>query len=162
MSYDGSIREFPFKEPNQRKQGHFLFCCSSVLRSLVVGGEPSDVAYSDGVGVMPLAVRSYFYNIAPCCHSTVSVDDVVIPYGFESSLLMPSSDVLDGEILSFGSCRAMDDNLVYFSHAFEFYLILLCKKLIIRHLYVPFKKRNISKYSFKKTIPLVTSRQVVD
>ena len=161
MSDDGSIREFPFKEPNQRKQGYLLLCSASILRSLVVGGEPSDVAYSDGVGVMPLAVRSYFRNIASCCHSTVSVDDVVIPNGFESPLLMPSSDVLDGEILSFGSSRAMDDNLLDFSHAFEFCLILLCKKMIIRHLYVSLLKRNISKFSFKKTILFVTSRQVV-
>ena len=122
MSYDGGIRKFPFEESYQRQKRHLLFRCSGVLRRAVVGGEPSDVADADGVGVMPFAVRSYLCNVATCGHRPIAVDDVVIPDSLEAPLFVPSSDVLHGEVLSFGSCRAMDDNLVYFSHDFRFSL----------------------------------------
>ena len=82
----------------------------------------NDVADADRVSVMPFAVRSYFCNVAICGHCPIAVDDVVIPDSLEAPLLVPSSDVLHGEVLSFGSSRAMDDNLVDFSHDFGFSL----------------------------------------
>ena len=78
MSYDGSIRKFPFEETYQRQKRHLLFRRSCVLRRAVVGGEPSDVADADRVSVMPFAVRSYFCNVATCGHRPVAVDVVAV------------------------------------------------------------------------------------
>ena len=101
MSYYGSIRKFPFEESCQRQKRHLLFRRSCVLRRAVVGGEPSDVADADGVGVMPFAVRSYLCNVATCGHRPVAVDDVVIPDSLEAPLLVPSSDVLHDSVLPY-------------------------------------------------------------
>ena len=78
MSYDGSIRKFPFKEFNERQKCHFLFRCPGVLRRAVVGGEPSDVADADRVGIVTATTGSSDVFWTGGLDGAVDGDDVVV------------------------------------------------------------------------------------
>lgn len=52
----------------------------------------------------------------PFMDTTVAIDYEVIAYRAETSLFMPSSDVLDGEVLAVGRGGAMDDDFSNGTH----------------------------------------------
>lgn len=93
-----------------------LFWCASVLGRLVVGGESTDVADADAVGVVSLAVCADQLYRATFVYRAVEVDDVVIANLGEATLTMPAVDVSDGEGLALRSGGAMDDDSVNLSH----------------------------------------------
>lgn len=85
-----------------------------------VGGQPTDIADSYGIGVVSLAVRSHLCERSAKMHRAIAVDDEVISDGCKSSLPVPAVDVSRGEVLAFRRGRAMDDDKGYAAHSFEF------------------------------------------
>ena len=116
MPTDGCGREFCSQLFEEVEHCLLLLGCASVLWCLVVGGKSTDVADSNAVGVVSLAVCAYQLYRATFVDSAVEVDDVVVTDLGEATLTMPAVDVSDGERLAFGCGGAMDDDVSDFSH----------------------------------------------
>lgn len=63
-------------------------------------------------------MRPDFGNGSAGVDCAVKVDNKVVANTAETSLTMPTVDVLNGERLALGRGGAMDDKLVNFSHGF--------------------------------------------
>ena len=118
MPMYGCIRELRLQLFEQRGKCLLLFRCASVLRCLAISGQSTDIADTDRVFVVPalLAVGTLLRQRATRVGASVAIDHVVIAYRAELPGLVPSCDVLDGEVLALRRGRAMDDDFVDAAH----------------------------------------------
>ncbi len=70
----------------------------------------TDVADSDAVSVVGCSMCAYLCFGSACMDATIAIDDPVITDALPASILVPSVNVLDGEVLALGCRGAMDDN----------------------------------------------------
>ena len=115
MATDTAARVLLQELVHQLSHGSLLLGRSGVLAmvsAILAFGRfaTTDVADADAVGVVALHMGTYLRFGAACMDATIAIDDVVVPYLAESPRAVPSVDVLDGEVLAFGSRGAMDDN----------------------------------------------------
>ena len=115
MAVDGGIRELTQQLSHQLLHRHALQQCTSV-GGFAVLIQATFIADADGIGVVPLTVRTDLFNRSPCVDGTRLVNDEVIADGLEASLLVPTGDSSYIRLLSRASSSAMDDNLVNASH----------------------------------------------
>lgn len=78
--------------------------------------EATDVADTDGVGVVTLAVGTWLGERASLVDAAVQIDDVVVADASEATGTVPLVDVGDGEGLAFLRRTAVDDDFVNCPH----------------------------------------------
>lgn len=115
MSVNFCVGVFFAQAAQQHEQCLALLRGARVLGCLAVSGYAADVADANGAGVMPRAVRTDFAFWATGVHRAVTIDHMVIADGTEATLLVPSGDVVHGEVLALGRGSAVDDDFSYLS-----------------------------------------------
>ena len=109
-------RELCFKSDQQQHQRLLLLQCSGVLRLPSVCSQAANVAHTDGVGVVTLAMRPHLGQWPPLMDAAVTVDDVMVADGLEATLLVPPCDVVDGVVLAIWRGRAVHYDFVNRPH----------------------------------------------
>lgn len=88
-----------------------------VLGLLAVSGAAADIADADRVCVVALGVGADFLNRSPTVDGAVEIDnEVIADVAPAVAFDMPLADLLDREMLAFGSGSAMDNDFVNLSH----------------------------------------------
>ena len=121
MAVDGGVGEHLAQGVEQQQQAAALFRRARVLGESSVGGEASDVADAYAGGVVAAAMSSYLGDRAAYLNASVEQYDVVVAYGSETLLTVPTVDVGGGERFALASGGAMDYDFVNLSHFLLFY-----------------------------------------
>ena len=116
MSVDGGIGKLRPELAKERKQRRLLSCGACVLGCLAVGGETTDIADADGVGIMTFAVCANLFERSARVDAAVKVNHIVVADAVETTLAVPAVDVGDGEGLVFCGRRTVDNDVVYLAH----------------------------------------------
>lgn len=118
VSADAGFRvELP-QVDEQIEQCCLLLECARVLHRLAVGRHATDVADTDGVCVVAVAVGTDDVHVASRLDMAVAVDDVVVAdvapavAALRLGRGVPASDVRHGVVAAFRCGGAMDDDLV--------------------------------------------------
>ena len=90
--------------------------CAGISRFNGVSIQPANVAYANGVGVVPQTVSTNVINRAAGMDGAVQIDYVVVAYGVEAAGAVPAVQVLDGEVAAGGCGTAVDYYLCYLSY----------------------------------------------
>lgn len=122
MAVDSGAWVLPSKGLNECPEGIFLCRGAGVLRA-AVGGEASDVADADGVGVVAGAVGSDHLGRAALLDGPVKPDDVMVANHLEAPVFVPAVDVGSGEVLALGGGGTVDDEFSDLSHRKNFLAI---------------------------------------
>ena len=116
MPMQGGTWELAVQHVEQTSQSLPLVCRLGVFWGPPILGDPTDIADSDAVGIMPFAVSPYHCKRPSCMADPITVNHIVIANGLEALLAMNSGQLLYAKVLPFGRCRAMDDDFVNPSH----------------------------------------------
>ena len=119
MAMDGGIGKLRPELSKEREQRRLLRCGACVLGCLAVGGETTDIADADGVGIVTFAVCANLFERSARVDAAVKVNHIVVADAVETTLAVPAVDVGDGERLVLGGGGTMDDDVVYFAHEFR-------------------------------------------
>ena len=115
MAVDRGTREALPQFTDQRQQRCLLGGGAGVL-GLALAVKPADIADADGMGIVALAVGTGFLEGAALVDRPVEVNNVVVADVRELALQMPLADLLDGNLLPFPRCGAVDNDLIDASH----------------------------------------------
>jgi hypothetical protein len=102
----------------QALKGEFLCRSPSIFRSFPIFRHTTDVTDPNRINVVSGTMRSNLSFWSAVMDFTVAVDNVVIPDSDELPLLMPTSDVSDGEVFPFRRSGAVNNDFSNLSHAF--------------------------------------------
>ena len=116
MTMDSGIGKLRPELAKERKQCRLLLLGACVLGCLAVGGETTDIADADGVGIVTFAVCANLFKRSARVDAAVKVNHIVIADAIETSLAVPAVNVGDGEGFVLCGCRTMNDDVVYLSH----------------------------------------------
>ena len=75
-----------------------------------MGIEATDVAHTDAMGVMPMAMRAHAVVKSASIDRPVQVNHIMITYALPSTRLVPAVDVVDGHLHSRWCGGAVDDD----------------------------------------------------
>ena len=100
---------------DEGKQGCLLGRGAGVF-GLAVSVKPSDITNAYRMGIVALAVGTGFLEGSALVDRPVEVNHIVVADVRELALQMPLSDLLDGNMLPFPSCGAVDNDLIDASH----------------------------------------------
>lgn len=90
--------------------------CACVFRFLIAV-EATDITYSDGVFVMPIAVCALHVNRSALMDAAVKIDEIVIADVLPSIMIhMIVADGFNGCFFIWNGSSAMDDDFIYCSH----------------------------------------------
>ena len=115
---DRCFRKALFQVLQQALKGEFLCRCPSIFRSFPIFRHSTDVADADRVNIVSGTMCPNLRLRSAVMDFTVALDYVVIPDSDELPLLMPTSDVSDGEVFPFRRSGAVNNDFSYLSHAF--------------------------------------------
>ena len=119
MAMNGGFRVLQVQLPQEFFQRSLLLWRARVLWCLAIGGHATDIADAYAVSVMAGAVCTDLSDGTASMDRPVAVYHIMIPDILEASGEMPLPDLSDGEIFSFRSGRAVDDEFCDFSHVSE-------------------------------------------
>ena len=88
---------------DQLSQCDFLLGRSRVLRCFAIGGNATDIANTDTVGIVTLAMRSHQVFSTSLVDAAIAVNHVVIPDVRKLSSQVPLTNVVHREVLAFRS-----------------------------------------------------------
>lgn len=115
MSVDGGFRVKVAQVPDETLQGGALCRGAGICRTHGCVATPY-VAYSDRIGIVPLAVRSRQGDVPPFHHGAVECNYKMIADAVESSGAMPSVDFPNTHVASCRCGGAVDYYFIDFSH----------------------------------------------
>ena len=115
MAVNCGSREALPQFTDEGQQGCLLGRGAGVL-GLAVSVKPSDIADAYGMGIVALAVGTGTLDGSACMDTAIEVDHEVIADVRELALQVPLADLLDGDVLPFPRCGAVDNDLVDASH----------------------------------------------
>ena len=89
---------------------------SSGILGLAIFVKPPNIADTDRMGIVTLAVGTGHFKRAALFDGTVKADDIVVANHLEASGFVPAVDVRHGIVLALGSGGTMDDEFGDLSH----------------------------------------------
>ena len=113
MSIYPCVRIEAFQFLQEVEEAVLLFGRSGVLRRLSVFFHTTDVTNTNGTGIVIGAMRPDYIHVPTVMDGTVKIDDIMITDVAPTLCLVPLSDVIDSEVLSFWCCGAMHDDFSY-------------------------------------------------
>jgi len=115
MAVNCGSREALPQFTDEGQQGCLLGRGAGVL-GLAVAVKPSDIADAYGMGIVALAVGTGTLDGSACMDAAIEVDHEVIADVRELTFKVPLADLLDGNMLPFPRCGAVDNDLIDASH----------------------------------------------
>ena len=104
---------------NQRQQRGLLGGGAGVL-GLAVAVKPSDIADSNGMSVVALAVGTGLFDGSPLVDAAIEIYYEMIAHVDKVPGQVPLADLLYGNVLPFPRCGAVDNDLIDASHGGRF------------------------------------------
>ena len=91
-----------------------VLCLLLVIRHARLVLHATHIGDADAVRVVIGAMRSYFVNVTPVSDVAVAINHIMIAYVGKATVYdVVCADLVDGDILAFRRCRAMDDDFGY-------------------------------------------------
>ena len=115
MPVDGSPGELLFELAQERYEGSLL-CVGTCVGWLAVLIQTSDIAHSNGIGIVPDAVSALLFNGSAIKNLSLLVDNEVVSDFLETALAVPSCKVGHRNHLLREGGSAMHDDFIYCSH----------------------------------------------
>lgn len=115
MAVNRSTREALLQFTDEGQQRGLLGGGAGVL-GFALTVETADIADAYGMGIVAFAVGTGFLEGPALVDRTVEINHVVVADVSKIALQMPLADLLNGDVLAFPRCGAMDDDLVDASH----------------------------------------------
>lgn len=117
MPVDGGFGKTFLQGIYQAPEAVFLRLCPGVFGT-VLCVRSANVADSDGVGIVALAVRPRLFEGPALPDGAVKEDDIMIATAVPLVLPVPAVNVCHGIVLAFLGGTAMDDYFSNFAHRF--------------------------------------------
>ena len=132
MSVDCRAGELRAEFRNELDECGSLRLGACVLGLLAVSGAAADVADADRVCVVALCVGADFLNRSPTVDGAVEIDnEVIADVAPAVAFDVPLADLLDREMLAFGSGSAMDNDFRNGTHFLRHSAILSVARIAL-------------------------------
>lgn len=115
MSVQGGFGEHAVQQLQQYLEALVLCFCASIGR-LAICIQTANVANADAVGIVTEGVRTYLGDASPQLDCAIQQDNEMVAATVPTARLVPALDVSYIEMLACLGGRAMQDDLIYFSH----------------------------------------------